>query len=66
MKHVNKHHTTQDTLKQHSQDKRARQNKTKQNKTKQKHTFTGLNQSITPGHHAQWNNYMYKAYSNDI
>jgi len=35
----------------------------KQNKT---NTLTGVNQSITPGHHSQWNNYMHKAYSNYI
>jgi len=29
-------------------------------------TCTGVNQSITPGYHSQWNNYMHKAYSNDI
>jgi len=34
--------------------------------TRIKETFTGVNQSITPGHHAQWNNYMHMAYSNDI
>jgi hypothetical protein len=34
----------------------------KQNKI---NTFTGVNQSITPGHHSQWNSYMHKAYSND-
>jgi len=47
----------------HSQDKTVTQNKTKQNKT---YTFTAVNQSITPGHHSQWNNYLQKAYSNDI
>ena len=41
-----------------SQDKMVKQNKT--------NTFTGVNQIITPGHHLQWNNYMHKAYSNDI
>ena len=36
-------------------------------KTKNKtNTFAGVNQSITPGHHSQWNNYMHKAYSNEI
>jgi len=42
----------------HSQDKEGKQNKT--------NTFSGENQNITPGHHLQWNNYMHKAYSNDI
>ena len=55
MKHVNKHQTTQDTWRKHLQDKRVKQN-----------TFTGVNQSINPGHHAQWNNFMHNAYSNDI
>jgi hypothetical protein len=35
----------------------------KQNKTI---TFTGVNQSITPGHNSQWNSYLHKVYSNDI
>jgi len=42
----------------HSQDKTVKQNKTI--------TLTGVNQSITPGHHSQWSNYMHKAYSDDI
>ena len=42
----------------HSHDKTVKQNKT--------NTLTGVNQSITPGHHSQWNNYMHKAYSNYI
>ena len=57
MKHVNKHQTTQHTWKKHLKDKRVQQ---------QKNTFTGVNQSITPVHHAQWNNFMHKTYSNDI
>jgi len=40
----------------HSQDKTVNQ------KT---NTFTGVNQSITPVHYSQWNNYMQNAYSND-
>jgi hypothetical protein len=47
-------------MKEHSQDKRVKQNK------KQTKTFTGVIQCVTSGHHAQWNNYMHKAYSNDI
>jgi len=56
--HVNKHKTTQGTLKIHSQGKMVKQNKI--------NIFTGVNQSITPDHHTQWNNYRHKAYSNDI
>jgi hypothetical protein len=41
--------------KKHLQDKRVKQNK---------NTFTGVNQSITPGHSTQWNNFMHKVYSN--
>jgi len=44
--------------KTHSQDETVKQNKT--------NTFTGVHQSITPGHHSQWNSYMHKSYSNDI
>jgi len=42
----------------HPQVKTVQQNKT--------NTFTGVNQSINPGHHLQWNHYMHKAYSNNI
>jgi len=42
----------------HLLDKTVKQNK--------RNTFTRVNQSITPSHHSQWNNYMHKAYSNDI
>jgi len=34
----------------HSQEKTVQQNKT--------NTFTGVNQSITPGHHSEWNNWI--------
>ena len=54
---VSKHQTTQDTWKKHSQDKRVKG---------KKKTFTGVNRSITQGHHAQWNNFMHKIYSDDI
>jgi hypothetical protein len=43
----------------HLQDKRVNETKNKIN------TFTGVNQSITPGHHSQWNNFLHKAYSNE-
>jgi len=42
----------------HAHDKTVKQNKT--------NTFTGVNQSITPGHPSQWNSYLHKAYSNVI
>jgi len=41
-----------------SQEKTEKQNKT--------NTSTAVNQSVTPGHHSQWNSYMPKAYSNDF
>jgi len=41
-----------------SQDKTVKQKRT--------NTFTGVNQSITRGQHSQWNNYIHKAFSNDI
>jgi hypothetical protein len=53
MKHVNKYQTTQNTKKNAYEKKRTEK-------------ITGVNQSITLGHHIQQNNYMHKANCNII
>jgi hypothetical protein len=62
MKHVNKYQTTQNTKKNTYEEKNA------QEKMKHTHTekITGVNQSITPGHHIQQNYYMHRANCNII
>jgi hypothetical protein len=57
MKHVKKYQTTQNTKKEKHLRKK---------KNAQKEKITGVNQSITPGHHIQQNNYMHKANCNII
>jgi hypothetical protein len=60
MKHVNKYQTTQ------NKEKHLGGGGGKNRGEKKPEKITGVNQSITPSHHIQQNNYMHKANCNII
>jgi hypothetical protein len=52
-------------IRQHKAEKNMFTRQRSKTKQKSKQSFTGVNESIIPGHHAQGNKYMHKASTND-